>query len=443
MTKEKGSKLTRVGVFYDGNYFWHVSSFYAQHHERKSRLSIGGLHRFLKYQIAQMEDSSPELTRIVDAHYFRGRLSAAEAAKAKGDVLFYERVFEDVLNSEGVLMHYLPLWSSKGKKKEKGVDVLFALETYERTIHQEFDVVVLVAADGDYLPLVRKLQALGTRVMILGWDLKHETDHKEQITTFTSYDLMEEATYPVMMNELIDSRTFRNDPIINGLFVNRNSNTEDRREIKGRPYQAPAARLRSAEEKLKDEQTNQEQPTEEAAASAISPEQSSETLTPALPETKLLPSGLASDIAPEPIPELTLTVKESVATPVVKVIGHIDLTPSAKKEKPSYSSYGEEKKDESAKPRREERPHRPLGTDLGDDYILGRILTLKTGFGFIDVGTGENAFFHYKSLSTESDLRFQDLLVGDYVEVRLHHNERGKLEASNILLAEESTTSQD
>ena len=35
MTKEKKSQLTRVGIFYDGNYFWHVSTFYYQHHERR------------------------------------------------------------------------------------------------------------------------------------------------------------------------------------------------------------------------------------------------------------------------------------------------------------------------------------------------------------------------------------------------------------------------
>ena len=50
----------------------------------KSRLSVGGLHRFLKYQIAQLEGTSPELCKIVDAHYFRGRLSAAEAREGFG-----------------------------------------------------------------------------------------------------------------------------------------------------------------------------------------------------------------------------------------------------------------------------------------------------------------------------------------------------------------------
>ena len=45
---EKGNNLTRIGVFYDGNYFLHVSNYYNYSHERKNRLSIAGLHHFIK-----------------------------------------------------------------------------------------------------------------------------------------------------------------------------------------------------------------------------------------------------------------------------------------------------------------------------------------------------------------------------------------------------------
>ncbi len=41
---EVDSKLTRIGIFYDGNFFFHVSNYYQYHHERRSRISIGGLH---------------------------------------------------------------------------------------------------------------------------------------------------------------------------------------------------------------------------------------------------------------------------------------------------------------------------------------------------------------------------------------------------------------
>lgn len=403
-TKGKKTPLTRIGIFYDGNYFWHVSTFYYQFHERRSRLSVGGLHRFLKYQIAQMEGTSPELCKIVDAHYYRGRLSASEAAKASGDVLYYERLFDDVLNAEGVMMHHLPLSrTGRGnKKKEKGVDVLFALEAYERALQNEFDVVVLIAADGDYIPLIRKLHALGTRVMVLGWDLVHEGEgRRENATTYTSYELLEEATYPVMMNELIDSRAYRTDPIVNGLFVNKGQSEERGREFKVRPYQAPQMRTRPIDPSiLRDADAGD---TAFPSSEGDGAEHTEET-----------------QLATAPEPELTLTVQDSLVTPEVKVIGHIEL--------PTHNS--EHKIPHSTEPKR----HLPLGEELHDGLVRGQINALKAGFGFINVGTGENAFFHYRSLN---GISFNELYVGDFVELRLGRSEKDQLVASEVALIEE------
>ena len=75
------TSLTRIGVFYDGNYFLHVSNYYHYVHERRSRLSLKGLHEYIRQQISQLEDKEVRLCRVVDSHYFRGRLSASEAMK--------------------------------------------------------------------------------------------------------------------------------------------------------------------------------------------------------------------------------------------------------------------------------------------------------------------------------------------------------------------------
>ena len=57
-------KLTRIGVFYDGNYFLHVSNYYAYHHERRSRISIAGLHEFVRQHIADEDDKDFALCQI-------------------------------------------------------------------------------------------------------------------------------------------------------------------------------------------------------------------------------------------------------------------------------------------------------------------------------------------------------------------------------------------
>jgi uncharacterized LabA/DUF88 family protein/cold shock CspA family protein len=220
------NELTRIGVFYDGNYFLHVSNYYNYQHERKARISISGLHDMIKELVAENEGKSFRHCQIVDSHYFRGRLNAVDAQRT--NKLYPDRLFDDVLMSEGVTTHYLPIRNKGGKREEKGIDVWLALEAYDQAISKNFDVLVLIASDGDYLSLVRKINALGTRAMILAWDLQYTDNNGRNIITRTSQDLLEEVTYPVPMHDMIDGndRYEADDPIIESLFVNSNQQND-------------------------------------------------------------------------------------------------------------------------------------------------------------------------------------------------------------------------
>jgi len=206
-------KLIRIGVFYDGNFFLHVSNYYLYHHERNARISIDGLHTFIKNKAAEYEGVEPHSCTIVDAHYFRGRLPSKIAEERNR--LLGERVFEDILLRQNITTHYLPMTSAG----EKGIDVWLALETYELAVFKQFNVVVLIAGDGDFLPLVRKLHTIGTRVMLLAWDFKYVGENGEDRETKTAQVLLNEATYPVMMSNIIDDRTSSTTPLINNLFL--------------------------------------------------------------------------------------------------------------------------------------------------------------------------------------------------------------------------------
>ncbi|QHL88519.1 NYN domain-containing protein [Nibribacter ruber] len=212
-------KLTRIGVFYDGNYFLQVSNYYAYGHNRKRRISISGLHEFIRGQVAEEEGMDPRLCKIVDAHYFRGRLNAYDASQ-RGDTLYWDRVFDDILMSEGVTTHYLPVRTTpEGFKQERGIDVWLALEAFEQAFYKRFDVLVLISSDGDYVPLVRKINTLGTRVMALTWEFEYTTDNGQRMTTRPSQDLLAEVNYPLAMHTVIDQRIARNEPSMNRLFV--------------------------------------------------------------------------------------------------------------------------------------------------------------------------------------------------------------------------------
>ncbi|MBG8555188.1 NYN domain-containing protein [Hymenobacter guriensis] len=214
---QMNSPLIRIGVFYDGNYFLKISDYYYFQHDRKARISLEGLHEFIRHQVAEDEDTDVRLCQITDAHFFRGRLSATEARDK--DRLFHDRLLDDILMNLGVTTHYMALKTRDGRLQEKGIDVWLSLEALELALHKSFDVIVLIAGDSDYLPLVKKLNTVGTRVMLLSWDFKYTDFKGENRVTRPSQQLLDHATYPVLMHEVIDERLAKNDPLIEDMFV--------------------------------------------------------------------------------------------------------------------------------------------------------------------------------------------------------------------------------
>jgi uncharacterized LabA/DUF88 family protein/cold shock CspA family protein len=225
MKNQFNKGLTRIGVFYDGNYYLHVSNYYNYGHPRRSRISVSGLHQFIRHKVAEVSETEMRYCHIVDAHFFRGRLNAQDASQ-RTNQLYYDRVFDDILMSEGVITHYLPLKNFQGNRQEKGIDVWLALEAFELAQFKQFDVLVLITSDGDYLPLIRKLNTVGTKVMLISWDFEFTNDMGKSMVTRTSQDLLQEATYPIPMHDIIEEGLNGEtpDPVITNLFVQYNSN---------------------------------------------------------------------------------------------------------------------------------------------------------------------------------------------------------------------------
>ncbi|MDR0598600.1 MAG: NYN domain-containing protein [Treponema sp.] len=189
-------EILRIGIFYDGYYFYKVSNYYKYEHDRKARISISGLHDFIKNEVAQLTGTDIRQCQIIDAHYFKGRSSAKEM----GEKVQSERIFEDILMRENIVSHYLPLrYNENNVAQEKGIDVWLALEAYELAIYKHFDVLVLVAGDGDYVPLVRKLHTQGTQVLLISWDFTSHNESGNIVETKTSRQLQEEVFHFVPM----------------------------------------------------------------------------------------------------------------------------------------------------------------------------------------------------------------------------------------------------
>ena len=208
----------RIGVFYDGNFLLHTSNYYNYIHPQRRRLSISGLHEFIRRRVAEEENQDYKNCVITEAHYFRGRINAVEASQ-RGAQLYNDRVFDDILMSEGVHTHYLPLRNLQGRKEERGIDVWLALEVFERALMKKMDIVVLLVSDSDYVQLFRKLSSLGVRTMLLTWEFEYQNDDGTKVTTRTSRDLIQLATYPIPMQDVIECGLEQDNSLIYNLFV--------------------------------------------------------------------------------------------------------------------------------------------------------------------------------------------------------------------------------
>ena len=203
----------RIGIYYDGHYFYKVSNYYKFDHPRQARISIPGLHNFICNEAAGKLNTDSANCHVVESHYFRGRSVKSGNEKA----IIGERYFEDALTREGVNLHYLPLIrGANNELREKGIDVSLALDAYKKAAARTFDILVLIAGDGDYLPLVRELQTMGTPidVMLISWDFECANGD----VTMTSQDLLEEVKFPIQMANVIDDRLNLKNPVVSGLF---------------------------------------------------------------------------------------------------------------------------------------------------------------------------------------------------------------------------------
>lgn len=143
-------ETVRIGVFYDGTWFAYLSDFYATAHPRGARVSLDGLHDALRWYVHKETGRPLDECVVAEAHYVRGRIDTPAES------------FDRVLASAGITRHDLPLHNGK----EKGVDVLLALEAWDRATTSPLQWVVLLTGDSDFTPLAERLTARGVHVIV-------------------------------------------------------------------------------------------------------------------------------------------------------------------------------------------------------------------------------------------------------------------------------------
>ncbi|MCS6986617.1 MAG: NYN domain-containing protein [Sphingomonadaceae bacterium] len=199
------SALVKIAVFYDGSYFQQVTNHYRYTHDIRRRIDLGGLHDFIRWRVAKLEDYPKSMCRIVEAHYYRGRFTLAdidEKANRDGNPGFVEeflrgeRVFDQLMAQHHITPHYLRVDTSRDYPRERGVEVALALDAYDLAVTRRLDWVALMTPDADYVPLVRRLALVGTRVLLLAFEFPGKT--------VVSKALIAEATDVVPMHQVAE-----------------------------------------------------------------------------------------------------------------------------------------------------------------------------------------------------------------------------------------------
>lgn len=184
--------ITSIGLSIDGGYYCKINDGL---YKEGYRLNLKNLQRYICECIAHRFDLDPSQCLITESHFFRGRFRTPDAKK-KNNQIERERAFEDTLIENDVVFHYKHVTEMEnGSIKEKGIDVWFALDTYELAMYRDFDFVVLITGDADHEMLARKIKALKKHVVLVTWNMSEEHDS-------TSPALKEEVTIHIDLKKI-------------------------------------------------------------------------------------------------------------------------------------------------------------------------------------------------------------------------------------------------
>lgn len=223
MINESSSPLKRIAVFYDGSFYTNVSTYFKYNHARAKQISFDGLHEYIRYKVAEKEtEGNTSLCQIVESHFFRGRfsLNSIQSRPDAQKILESDRFYDQLLMSADVVTHYFPMNENVKPPTEKGIDVWLALEAFDLAIHKRYDVLVLFSGDQDFVPLVRKINSIGTRVMVIGVNITYiDSISNKQKRILTGQKLIDEASYVIMLDEEVNSKRNKSDSILDNIFV--------------------------------------------------------------------------------------------------------------------------------------------------------------------------------------------------------------------------------
>jgi uncharacterized LabA/DUF88 family protein len=143
--------------------------------------------------------------QVVERHLFIGL-----AQKPGGGRSGLAPGFEKAMRMAGVKWHYL----NRSRWGEKGVDTALALEVQGLIASRRIEIAVLVATDGDFVPLAKSVRKAGGRFVVVALHLPHIRPRP----LILSPELTDAADLVIPLTELIERGSGVWDFLVDGLF---------------------------------------------------------------------------------------------------------------------------------------------------------------------------------------------------------------------------------
>lgn len=190
-----------VAIFYDGNYLNRVSKYYGLNNIVKYRLNISALHHYILNEATSIANDILSDLYIASSHYYVNRHNATEAINRKSQ-LHRDRITDDILRGENIESHCAPYSTTSPYSDDSYISSWLSLDLLDEHQLKDFDLVVIIAADSGYIPLINKLNSKGVESMVVGWDVVMSVGNIVDIKTDDR--LFTAAKHAIVVNLAID-----------------------------------------------------------------------------------------------------------------------------------------------------------------------------------------------------------------------------------------------
>ncbi|MDQ5883649.1 MAG: hypothetical protein QG654_563 [Patescibacteria group bacterium] len=169
-------KKIRAALFIDGRYLTIINNYYRYVSNHKKKFDIISLIKSIHKLTSGSMSKSQEEIAFLHKHLYIGILDQEQQHFNLEEGAEYLKA--------GITCHTSRVIKREdGKLSEKGVDTSLTIDAFELVALDEIDVLVIVAGDADFVPLVLKTKKYMKDVFLFYWDIHLSSDHRQNIST--------------------------------------------------------------------------------------------------------------------------------------------------------------------------------------------------------------------------------------------------------------------